>query len=165
MAIVFNFPLWYSQKSHFIFRRKAISDFTWYYSYHCIKTQKNRSTNRIKSRKTYSHHITFLKVLSCLGQLLKGTLTYSECFRYLTHFIPLVSLYTPSKHWTNLYFLNVFKGYRIRLVSWNGLRQNWPPEAFYKTDVSKIFLNFTGNNNIYFEEHLRMTSSTKEIMS
>ena len=37
--------------------------------------------------------------------------------------MPLVSFYTPHKTSVNLWFTDVFRGYRKRLVAWNGLIQ------------------------------------------
>ena len=39
----------------------------------------------------------------------------------ITHFIPLVSFYTPWKHQETESFSDIFRGYRMRPVAWNGL--------------------------------------------
>ena len=48
---------------------------------------------------------------------------FSKCFRkaydILTHFMPLISFYTPWKHQLS----DVFRGYRKRPVAWNGLKK------------------------------------------
>ena len=40
------------------------------------------------------------------------------------NFMPMVSFFTPWKHKENLGFYDVFKGYRKRTVTWNGLWSN-----------------------------------------
>ena len=48
------------------------------------------------------------------------TITITPWFNII---MPLVSFYTPHKTSVNLWFTDVFRGYRKRLESWNGLIQ------------------------------------------
>ena len=41
--------------------------------------------------------------------------------RYFNLFHAIIYFYTSRKHQKNLWFSNIFRGYRNRLVAWNGL--------------------------------------------
>ena len=56
-----------------------------------------------------------------LGMCIYWEIFSKICCRNLTHFIPLISFYTPWKHKKTRGFSDVFRGYRKRLVAWNGL--------------------------------------------
>ena len=47
--------------------------------------------------------------------------TKSHRAAILSHFMPLVSFYTPLRTWENQRFSDVFRGYRKSTVAWNGL--------------------------------------------
>ena len=73
----------------------------------------------------------------------------------LTHFMPLVSVDTPWKHQKTSGFSDIFRGYRERLVAWNGL--NTPPilrlDLVAKKDDEwqRFFFNYICNrSHIWF---------------
>ena len=68
-------------------------------------------------------------------------------FCFLTHCMPLVSVYTPWKHQKTRGFSDVFRGYRKRPVSLNGLIKiiyymlsaNMISRVFFRSSRSQIF--------------------------
>ena len=70
----------------------------------------------------------------------------------LTHFMPLISFYTPWKHHKKiLWFHFVFRGYREKPVAWNGLTFShyWNIQEYWDV-LNKCFINWTCASIIKF---------------